>query len=63
MQPEERARFLAESCADREMRHEVAWLLAQRENLPSFLEQRGLDVAAGIMPRNESETLVVENGR
>ena len=55
---EQRARFLAEHCYDSNVRREVESLLAQRENVPSLLEQRGLDVAAGIMSRNEPGTLV-----
>jgi serine/threonine protein kinase len=54
--PERRAEFLANSCHDPEVRQEVESLLC--ENLPSFLEQRGLDVAADAMPRKESGTLV-----
>jgi len=55
---EQRARFLTESCADPDMRREVESLLAQREHIPGFLEQRGLDVAAGILTGKESGTLV-----
>jgi serine/threonine protein kinase len=55
---EQRARFLAESCNDEEMRREVESLLAQRGKVPSFLEQRGLDVAANMIPQNQPKTLV-----
>jgi hypothetical protein len=48
---DERARFLAESCNDEEMRREVESLLAQGENVPGFLEQQGLDVAAEIVSK------------
>jgi hypothetical protein len=56
--PAERARFLSESCADHDLRREVESLLEQRENLPSFLERHGLDVARDGAARNEPGTLV-----
>jgi Tol biopolymer transport system component len=56
--PDGRARFLADSCSDPEIRREVESLLAQQPNLPSFLERRGLDIAAEIMPRTQRGTLV-----
>jgi serine/threonine-protein kinase len=56
--PDERNRLLAESCHDEEMRREIESLLQRRGNLPSFLEQRGLDVAAELVPRNQLGTLI-----
>src|SRR5262245_60518193 len=56
--PDERGHFLADSGADEEIRRKVESLLEQRENLPSFLERRGLDVAAEIITRSQPGTLI-----
>ena len=53
----ERARFLAGASADEEIRREVESLLAQHENPPSFLERRGLDVAADMITQSQLRTL------
>jgi tetratricopeptide (TPR) repeat protein len=55
---DKRGPFLADSGTDEEIRRKVESLLEQRENLPSFLERRGLDVAAEIIARSEPGTLV-----
>ena len=54
----ERARFLAGASADEEIRREVETLLAQHENPPSFLERRGLDVAADMITQSQLRTLL-----
>ena len=56
--PEGRRQFLAESCGDVEIRREVESLLAQQGNAPSFIEQRGLDVARDMMTANPAGVLV-----
>jgi len=57
MQPDERVRFLVVSSADEEIRREVESLLAHHENPPSFLERRGLDVAADMITQSPLRTL------
>jgi hypothetical protein len=52
LEPWERPRFLAEGCVDDRIRREVGSLLAHRTTGLSFLERRGLDVAAEIVTRN-----------
>jgi serine/threonine protein kinase len=56
--PAGRAAFLTESCANADIRREIEALLAQRDDVPSFLEQPGLNVAADMIPRHEPGTLV-----
>ena len=56
--PDKRANFLATSCRNEEMRRKVEALLAERENAPSFLEGRGLDMAAEIISSDQGRTLV-----
>jgi eukaryotic-like serine/threonine-protein kinase len=58
LQPDRRTRFLAEACADIEIRREVESLLASRDQGPSFLERAGVDVAADIINRNHTEPLI-----
>jgi hypothetical protein len=55
--PEQRARFLAESCTDDDVRREIESLLPNVKNCRAS-EQRGVNVAAEIIPRNERGTLV-----
>jgi serine/threonine protein kinase len=58
LEPGERPRFLAEGCVDDEIRREVESPLAHRTTGMSFLERRGLDVAAEIVTRNQTRLLV-----
>jgi serine/threonine protein kinase len=58
LQPDRRTRFLAEACADIEIRREVESLLAHRDHGPSFVERAGVDVAAEIIDRNHTGTLI-----
>jgi eukaryotic-like serine/threonine-protein kinase len=53
-----RSRFLAESCADGEIRLQVASLLAHRDRGLSFIERPALDVAADIVTRDDLGLLV-----
>jgi serine/threonine protein kinase len=52
-----RGQFLDAACADEEMRRELESLLAQRENAPSFIERRGLDIASELATRDEVKDL------
>jgi serine/threonine protein kinase len=58
LEPGERPRFLADACADDEIRREVESLLAHRTTGLSFIERRGLDVAAEIVTRDRTEPLI-----
>src|SRR5262245_22458579 len=58
VQADRRAQFLAESGAEEEVRREVESLLAHRVNQPSFIERRGLDVAADMITQNPAGSLV-----
>ena len=58
LQPDRRTRFLAEACADIELRREVESLLASRDQGLSFVERAGVDVAADIIDRNHTEPLI-----
>src|SRR5262245_34652650 len=57
-EPDKRLQFLAESGADEEIRREVASLLAHRENGSSLLERYGLDVAAEMIIKSHTTSLV-----
>jgi serine/threonine-protein kinase len=48
LEPSRRAQFLDAACADEQMRRELESLLAHREDGPSFIERRGLDVASEL---------------
>jgi eukaryotic-like serine/threonine-protein kinase len=58
LEPDQRQRFLADDCADEEIRREVESLLAHHASGPSFLERRGVDVAAEMVTRNRTEPLI-----
>jgi hypothetical protein len=58
LQPDRRTRFLAEACADIEIRREVESLLAHRDQGPSFVERAGVNVAAEIIDRDHTEPLI-----
>src|ERR1041384_5031086 len=45
--PSDRAAFLAETCADNELRREVESLIASHERADAFIEQSPDDIAAG----------------
>ena len=56
--PAQRARFLAEACADAEIRDEVESLLEHRHKKLTFIERQGLDSATDMPTRNHAQTLV-----
>jgi serine/threonine protein kinase len=58
LEPDQQQRFLANACADEEIRREVASLLAHRGGGLSFLERRGVDVAVDMVRRNRTEPLI-----
>src|SRR5262245_42742747 len=58
LEPDQRQRFLADACADEEIRREVESLLAHRASGLTFLERRGVDVAAEIVTQNPPEPLI-----
>src|SRR5215471_17002842 len=58
LEPEQRQHFLADACADEEIRREVESLLAHRASGLTFLERRGVDVAAEIVMRNPTKPLI-----
>jgi serine/threonine protein kinase len=58
LEPDQRRRFLADASADEEIRREVESLLAHRAAGLTFLERRGVDVAAEIVTRNPTEPLI-----
>ena len=55
---DERSRFLAEACADPDVRQQVASLLVSRDRGLSFIDKPALDVAAEMIDRGDRETLV-----
>ena len=58
LEPDQRQRFLANASADEEIRREVESLLAHRASGLTFLERRGIDVAAEIVTQNPIEPLI-----
>jgi eukaryotic-like serine/threonine-protein kinase len=58
LQPDKQAQFLDDSSVDEEVRREVESLVAHRQKQPSFIERRGLDVAADMFRQNPSINLV-----
>jgi serine/threonine protein kinase len=58
LEPDQRQRFLTDACADEEVRREVESLLAHRAPGLSFIERRGVDVAAEMITRNRTEPLI-----
>jgi eukaryotic-like serine/threonine-protein kinase len=55
---DQRSRFLANACADGEIREQVASLLASRDRGLSLIEQPALDVAADMVTRAHTGVLV-----
>jgi serine/threonine protein kinase len=55
---DQQTRFLAEACADSEIRQHVATLLAHRDRGLTFIDRPALDVAADIATRGHSGVLV-----
>ena len=58
LEPDERPRFLASAGVDEDVRGEVESLLAHRGPGLTFIERRGIDVAAEIVTRRPAEPLV-----
>jgi serine/threonine protein kinase len=57
--PEERSAFLREKCGEDEgLRREVESLLAYQQESEDFIESPALDVAAKIMARNQSASVI-----
>src|SRR5262245_55621727 len=58
LEADQRQRFLADACADEQIRWEVESLLAHRTQGLSFIERRGVDIAAEMIARHQSEPLI-----
>lgn len=59
---EGRAAFLAQACAgDDSLRREVESLLAYEERAENFIESPALEVAAKVMAKNQSDTVIAGN--
>ena len=58
LEPGQRADFLAEACANDQIRRKVELLLAARGKEPSFIERPALDLAAEIVMHSDAESRV-----
>src|SRR5437870_10387275 len=58
LEPGQRADFLAEACANDQIRRKVELLLAARGKEPSFIERPALDLAAEIVMHSNAESRV-----